>query len=127
MTAPSAGTHGERMILAFLSQWDEPQAREPMLAVVRSSMAYDEAARLVSDLVTTQIIGEVVKAAASTHLELRTTLVGTQIIGILVVRDLLRIEPFASLPPETIAAVLGPAVDRLINADLDELQAAAGS
>jgi AcrR family transcriptional regulator len=118
------GTVGSRLILAFLGLWDDPLAREPMLAIIRSSMAYDEAARVVSDFVTTQVIGNVVKANTSTSVELRTTLIGTQIIGILVLRYLLKIEPFAYLAPEAVAAVLGPSIDRLLTADLDQLMAA---
>jgi AcrR family transcriptional regulator len=116
---PGDGGVGERLIRGFLRLWDDREAREPMLAVVRSSMAYDDAAHLVSEFVTTQVIGEVVKSNATSHAELRTTLVGAQMIGILVVRYVLAVEPFASLDPETLAALLGPGIDRCLAENLD--------
>lgn len=116
---PDDGTVGEKLIRGFLKLWDDPEAREPMLAVVRSSMAYDDAARLVSEFVTTQVIGQVVKRYSISDLELRTSLVGAQIIGILVVRYVLRIEPFASLSSETVATLLGSGIDRCLDADLN--------
>lgn len=115
---PGDGTVGEKLIHGFLKLWDDPEAREPMLAVVRSSMAYDDAARLVSEFVTTQVIGQVVKRYSTSDLELRTSLIGAQIIGILVVRYVLRIEPFASIASETVATLLGPGIDRCLDADL---------
>jgi hypothetical protein len=81
-------------------------------------MAYDDAARLVSEFVTTQVIGQVVKRYSTSDLELRTSLVGAQIIGILVVRYVLRIEPFASLASESVAMMLGSSIDRCLDADL---------
>jgi AcrR family transcriptional regulator len=115
---PGDGTVGEKLIRGFLGLWDDQEAREPMLAVVRSSMAYDDAAQLVSEFVTTQVIGQVVKANATSHLELRTALIGAQIIGILVVRYILGIEPFASLAPEAVATLLGAGIDRCLNENL---------
>lgn len=117
--AQSEGTTGERLIRAFLGLWDDPEAREPTLAVVRSSMAYDAAARLVNDLVTSQVIGEVVQAHATDQAAKRTVLIGTQIFGILMVRYLLGVEPLADMEPKQVAALLAPGIDRLITAELD--------
>jgi hypothetical protein len=116
---PGSGTVGQKLIRGFLTLWDDPEAREPMLAVVRSSVAYDDAVGLVSEFVTTQVIGQVVKANATSHLELRTSLVGAQVIGILMVRYVLRIEPFASLDAETVAGLLGSGIDHCLDDSLD--------
>lgn len=116
---PGGGAVGEKLIREFLRLWDEPEARELMLAVVRSSMTYDGAAQLVSEFVTTQIIGEVVKMRATSAPELRMTLVGAQIIGIVLVRYVLQIEPFASLQPDAVARVLSPNIDHCLDDSLD--------
>lgn len=114
-----SGTTGEKLIRGFLGMWEDREVREPMLAVVRSSMAYDDAAQLVSEFLTTQIIGQVVKANATSHLELRTALVAAQIIGILVVRYVLGLEPFRSLAPDAVATLLGPGIDRCLEENLN--------
>jgi AcrR family transcriptional regulator len=120
--AQPRGTTGERLVCAFLGLWDDPEAREPMLAVVRSSLAHDEGARLVNDMVTTQVIGEVLAAHGGIEQsDTRIALIGTQIVGILMVRYLFEVEPLAHMEPEQIAASLGPGIDRLITADLNEI------
>jgi AcrR family transcriptional regulator len=117
--APGPGTPGERLLRAFLAVWDDPESRGPMLAVVRSAVASDEAARMISDFVTTQVIADVVKRNADTHRELRTAMIGSLVIGLLMVRCVIRIEPLAGLDQDTVLTVLGPAVDRYLEPDLD--------
>jgi AcrR family transcriptional regulator len=110
---------GERLVRSFLELWENPESRDPMLAVVRSAVSYDDAARLVGDFVTTQVIGHIVKTTAESHRELRTTLIGSQIIGLMMVRHVIRIEPLASVEPDVIAEVLGPVIDWYLAGDLE--------
>jgi AcrR family transcriptional regulator len=114
-TDPRQGTPGERLIRAFLRVWDDPSAREPMLAMVRSALAYDDAVALISD---PQVISHIVRARTTSQHELRTALIGSVVIGVLVMRYVFRIEPFASLPPDAVATILGPVVDRCLAEDL---------
>jgi AcrR family transcriptional regulator len=120
------GEVGGRLVRAFLALWDDPKTRDPMLAVVRSAVSYDDAARLVSDFVTTQVIGHVVKLHAASDKELRTTLIGSQVIGMLMVRYVIKIEPLSSLAPDAVSALLGPVIDRYLIDDLDVPEGACG-
>lgn len=116
-TEPGQGTPGERLLGAFMRVWDDPSAREPMLAVVRSALAYDDAVALVSD---PQVISHIVKARTTSQHELRTALIGSVVIGVLVMRYEFRIEPFASLSADVVATILGPVVDRCLAEDLGQ-------
>jgi AcrR family transcriptional regulator len=110
---------GGEVIRSFLALWDSPKSRDPMLAVVRSSVTYDDAASLIGDFVTKQVIGNIVKMADVSHSELRTTLIASQIIGLLMVRYVLKLEPLASATPEVVAKLLGPSIDQYLTGDLD--------
>jgi hypothetical protein len=116
--APGSGTVGERLLRSSLRAWDDPLAREPMLAVVRSAMTCRGAAAQVSDFITAQVISNVVKAHTTSQHELRTTLMGSQVFGVVMARYVLRIEPLAGLPAERVAAILGPALDSCLAEDL---------
>ncbi len=120
--APGPGTVGERLIRSILVLWDDPETRDPMQAMVRSAVSHESAARLVSDFVTEQVIGQIVDANAASHKALRTTLIGTQVIGMLMVRYMIGIEPLASLAPDAVVLLLGPIVDRYLSDDLDAAQ-----
>lgn len=112
---PELGTAGERLIKGFLRVWDDPSAREPMLAIVRSALTYDDAVALISD---PRVISHIVRVKATSQHELRTALIGSVVIGVLVMRYVFRIEPLASLSPDAIATILGPVVDRCLVEDL---------
>jgi AcrR family transcriptional regulator len=114
MSAPGPGTVGERLIRSFLTLWDEPETRTPMLAVVRSAVTHEDAARLVRDFVTTEVIGQVVQANADAERELRTALIGSEVLGMVIVRYVFGIEPMASMAPEAVAMFLGPVIDRFL-------------
>jgi AcrR family transcriptional regulator len=110
---------GSRLLRAVLERWGDPGNREPLLAVVRSAVSHPDAARLTEEFVTTHVVGRLTKAIGVPHSELRATLVGSQIIGLVMVRFVLRIEPLASVHPEVVVASLGPLVHHSLTGELD--------
>lgn len=116
---PGPGSIGERLIHSILTLCDDPETRDPLLAVIRSAVAYDDAARLVKDFLMTEVLAKIVNANASSHTELRTLLTGSQIIGMLVMRYMIGIEPLASLAPDAVCALYGPQIDHCLYGDLD--------
>lgn len=51
--------------------------------------------------------------------QLRATLVGSQLVGLAMVRYIVRIDPLASASPETLAAALAPTLQRYLTEKLD--------
>ena len=111
VSEPGPGMVGWRLLRSLLQMWDDPSAREPLLAVLRSVVADDGTARIVRDCVATQAIAYIVKTHTNSQHELRTALISSHIFGILVARYVLRIEPLAGLSAEQAAAMLAPALD----------------
>ena len=54
------------------------------------------------------------KATGAADGDLRATLVGSALIGVAFERYILKLEPIASADPETIAAWVGPAIQRYL-------------
>jgi AcrR family transcriptional regulator len=127
ISAPGPGTVGERLVRSCLSLWDEPERRAPMLAVIKSAVTHDDTARLMRDFVTTQVIGQVVEANATVGKELRTALIGSEVIGMLIARYVFSIEPMASMAGEALSEFLGPVIDRFLTDDLDPALVADGA
>lgn len=121
--APGVGTVGDRLIRALLTLWDNPETRDPMQAMIRSAVAYDNAARLVTDFITEQVISQIVDNNAVSHQRLRTTLIGLEVVGMLMVRYVIGIEPLASLRSEAVVKLVGPTVDHYLTGDLDVAEA----
>ena len=60
------------------------------------------------------LVGPIERADA----ELRATLVGSQLVGLLMARAVVAVEPLASAPAETIVAAVGPTIQRYLAGDL---------
>lgn len=110
---------GERLVRGYLDLWDDPADRDPMLAVMRSAVSYDDAARLLNEFIGTRVAGRIIEAIDVPHPELRATLIGAQLVGLAMIRSIVKIEPLASADPEVIVRCLAPTINRYISDDLD--------
>jgi AcrR family transcriptional regulator len=104
---------GERLARFFLDTWDSP-AGSPLLALIRSVVASETAAELFRDFVSREVLGRLADAIEVDNPELRTNLVASQLVGLAMVRYVVRIEPLASASPEEVARWVGPTLDRYL-------------
>jgi AcrR family transcriptional regulator len=106
---------GIRLVRMALSVWDSP-AGVAALAVFRSALSNEWSARLLREFVVTQVlrraVGEFVTDPAEASV--RAGLVATQIGGLILMRYVLKVEPMASADPESVAAAIGPNVQRFL-------------
>jgi AcrR family transcriptional regulator len=106
---------GVRLVRMALSVWDSP-AGVAALAVFRSALSNEWSARLLREFVVTQVlrraVGEFVTDPAEASV--RAGLVATQIGGLILMRYVLKVEPMASADPESVAAAIGPNVQRFL-------------
>jgi AcrR family transcriptional regulator len=104
----------ERLVRFFLGLWESPDTREPLLAVMRSAVSYDEAARMLAEFVTGRILGAIVRKISQPDPEMRATLIGSQLVGLAMIRYVIKVEPLASADTDTVVAALVPTVDRYL-------------
>jgi AcrR family transcriptional regulator len=119
--AGGPGQVGERLIRTFLTVWDSP-AGTAGAALLRSGLSNEWSARLLRELLTTQILRRVVAGLELDPAEapLRVSLVASQIGGMALMRYIIKLEPLASAPPETVVAAIAPTVQRYVTGDLSE-------
>ncbi|MET8259416.1 TetR family transcriptional regulator [Micromonospora sp. NPDC005205] len=110
---------GERMVRIFLGVWDSP-AGSAAQALLRSAVSNEWTARLLREFVTTQVLRRVLENldVDPVELPLRGSLVATQMIGLAMMRHVVRLEPVASADPETLVAAIGPTIQRYLTGPL---------
>ncbi len=108
---------GERLTRFFLSLWEDPDAKEPMLALVRSAVSNEQAAATLRGFVTDAVLMRLAATLEVSDPRLRATLAGSQLIGMAVLRYAVRVEPLASASVETVVAWLAPTLQRYLTAD----------
>jgi AcrR family transcriptional regulator len=105
---------GEQVVLRFLTVWEEPTNRPIFLAMLRSIVSNEQAAELVRRLLVKEVFGPLATALGVPDAELRATLAGSQFIGLALMRYVGRVEPLASTDLATVAAAVGPTIQRYL-------------
>jgi AcrR family transcriptional regulator len=110
---------GERLVGTFLSIWDNAADRSPLLALVRSAVGDEDAAAMLREFITEEVLGQIARRLGSPDARLRATLVGSQLVGLIMARYIIKVEPLASAPAAQVAAAVGPTVQRYLTGDVD--------
>jgi AcrR family transcriptional regulator len=108
---------GERMLRVFLSVWDDPDLRLPLLGLARSVLD-PSGQRLLRDGFVPAVLHPIGVALGIDRPEVRMPLVASQVIGLILTRYLLEVEPIASMPADDVVAVYGPTIQRYLTGPL---------
>ncbi|MEY2247552.1 TetR family transcriptional regulator [Streptomyces sp. SAS_267] len=101
---------GERLTRFFLGVWENPTSRTPLLAIVRSAVNNDTAAAVFRRLVAAQLLRRVAARLDAPDAELRVELAAAQLVGVAMLRHVIKVEPLASVDLERIVAKVAPVV-----------------
>jgi hypothetical protein len=107
----------ERFLAVFLSAWDDPDLQPSLLAVARGVMD-PSANRLVSEGLLPVVIQPIGAALGIDRPGERMPLVASQVIGLIMLRYVLGVEPLASMPREKLIATYAPTIQRYLTGDL---------
>ncbi len=106
---------GERLIRVFLGVWEDPAARLPLIALVRTSLGDDGPVNLLREGMLRMIFGPLTSTLPPDEADRRAQLVASQLIGLVVGRYLLRLEPLASMTPDELVAWVAPTLQRYLD------------
>jgi AcrR family transcriptional regulator len=109
---------GERLVRLFLSVWDDPATRLPLIALVRSSLVQGTPETLLQQGVLRMVLQPMRDALPVGEADRRVQLVISQMVGLVVTRYLLVLEPLASMPAEDVVAWVGPTLQRYLDGPL---------
>ncbi|HLZ95854.1 MAG TPA: TetR family transcriptional regulator [Candidatus Dormibacteraeota bacterium] len=102
---------GVRIAEFFLEVWDSP-AGVRAHALVRSMVTSKSAARLMRDFVSKEVLARVARALELDQPQLRASLAASQLVGLAMLRYVLKVEPLASASGADVAAWIGPTLQR---------------
>ncbi|SOC47315.1 transcriptional regulator, TetR family [Blastococcus aggregatus] len=110
---------GEGVVRTLLTVWDGP-GQAAGLALVRSAIGNEWGARLLREFLATQVLRRVIRSLdhPPAEAELRAALAASQLVGLVVGRYVLKIEPLASAAPEWLVAAVGPTVQRYLTGEV---------
>ena len=104
---------GERMLRLFLSVWDDPVLRLPLLGVVRGIVDSDSH-RLLREGFLPVVLEPVGVALGIDRPEVRMPLVASQVFGLIFMRYVMSVEPIASMSADDVVAIYAPTLQRYL-------------
>jgi AcrR family transcriptional regulator len=108
---------GERLARTILARLDAADG-SPFVGLVRSAATNEKAAALLRGFVEREMLGRLVRAVDAPNPELRAALAGSQIVGLIMARYVVRVRPIAEADPETLATAIGPTLQRYLTGEL---------
>lgn len=108
---------GERLLRAFLSVWDDPELQPGLLALART-IVDPSGAELARTGFLPIVIGPALVPLVRDQPDVRIPLIASQLIGLIVTRYLLALEPMAALSSDEVVTLIAPNLQRYLTGDL---------
>ena len=108
----------EPLLRLFLSVWDDPETRLPLVALFRTTLGEGGQVNLLREALMRIVFTPLREVLPPDEADRRAQLVATQMVGLIVGRYLLRFEPLASMPADEVVAWVAPTVQRYLDGPL---------
>ncbi len=109
---------GLRLAQFVLGVFESEQSRSQVIGIVRSATSEPEAARLVRELLTREVLAPLAESIGAADAEFRAGLLGSQVVGLVMARYIVAIEPLASRDATEVALAIAPSLQHYLTGDL---------
>ena len=103
-----------RFLRRILEVWDDERFMTALVAMVRSAMSHEPAAAALRGFVRTELLDRIARRLDEPDAEERSALFGSQLLGLLMYRHVLKVEPIASMDPEAIVERMAPGMQQYL-------------
>ena len=100
----------DRLLRSFLALCENPRTRQRVLRMVQASVGSAQAGQRFYRMLSRSVVNPAAKATGMHASALRIELVCGQLVGLAMMRYVLRVEPVASVPTEDIVRQFAPAI-----------------
>ncbi|MEJ2885354.1 TetR/AcrR family transcriptional regulator [Actinomycetospora aeridis] len=118
LLAPGVDGLGERLVGFLLQVIDELGEANPMLGLVRSAVGHPDAARMMREFLGEAILDRIAAAVQADRPRLRAELCASQIVGVIMARQILALPELAAADRATLVAAYGPTIQRYLTGSL---------
>jgi len=109
---------GQRVVRFALEVLADPEGRERWTGMIRAAASDPDAAAILREVLTRRIFEPLAEALGSDDAQLRANLASSQMVGLVMARFVIGIEPLASADEETIASAIAPTIQRYLVGEL---------
>jgi AcrR family transcriptional regulator len=120
----SAGPHDAplRLVRTFLQVWESPDTGPAMISFLRRALSEQGHLDLVRDFIGTALLrtaaARLLTGVDPEQARIRIGLVMSQMLGLVIMRMVLAVEPVAGMTADDLAAAVAPTIERYLSGDL---------
>jgi AcrR family transcriptional regulator len=116
--AGSPDSIGERLVRLLVDVLERPELHQRLTGVVRAAASEPQVARMLREFLTHELFGPAAELLGADDGPFRANLVGSQLVGLVMTRYVIAIEPLATMPPDAVAAAIAPTIQRYLHGPL---------
>ncbi len=104
----------ESLVRSYLRFVDSDQSRNAILALVRSAVSNDKAAAMLREFLAAELLPVIASRTGHENAPLRAGLVAAQLMGVAMLRHVVRLDPVARATPDEIVALVAPVIEHYL-------------
>jgi AcrR family transcriptional regulator len=105
---------GERLARTFFLLWDGPESRERFVAILRSAVSHEDAARVLREFLAREVFGRIAVQLEVPDPGMRAGLAAAQMVGLAMMRYVIGFEPLVRASTDEIVALVAPTLQRYL-------------
>lgn len=108
---------GPRLVDTFLRLWDDPETGPAFVALFRSAASHEPSREMFSEFLSTAIVDRYA-AHLPDHSTRRASLAASQLVGLAVLRYIIKLTPVVEMTRDELVADVGPTLQRYLTGPL---------
>ena len=104
----------ESLVRSYLRFVDSDQSRNAILALVRSAVSNEKAAAMLREFLAAELVPVIASRTGHENAALRAGLVAAQLMGVAMLRHVVRLDPVARATPDEIVALVAPVIEHYL-------------
>lgn len=111
------GDTAERLLNRFMSLCENPRTSERMLSLVKGSLSHEGSGRRFYVVFNSLVLSPVMRLGGLKTSTLRGELVASQLVGLAMMRYVIKVEPMCSVDRAVVVEMMAPAVRAALKGD----------
>jgi AcrR family transcriptional regulator len=104
----------ESLTRSYLGFVDGDQSRNAILALVRSAVSNERAAAMLREFLAAELLPVIASRTGHENAPLRAGLVAAQLMGVAMLRHVVRLDPVAGATPDEMVAMVAPVIEHYL-------------
>lgn len=101
---------GAAIVRYLLDQLEDPKTQARFVVILRTVLGNGPGTRLLKEFLVREVLSRLAASGGAPDAELRATLAASQLVGLMITRFVVKLDPIAHTDPEELVARIGPVI-----------------